>query len=624
MNKARKLFALLIAMLMAVVLALPAFADEGVAGTESGSTEASTYTITINSNTENHTYQAYQIFAGDLSDGVLSNIEWGSGVKNGTALLNALKSDETIGTYFTECTTAADVANVLQTATTDGEGDEEEQVSVFASNSANLDAFAAVVGKTQTTGEGPEAITTTLYLKEATGTSSTPSKKTDGEKEIFTYTIGNLPAGYYFVKDSQSVTGNDAQTKFMLKLVKSITVTPKSAVPSVEKKVQEDDKYNQNDGYGSGYNDVADWNIGDSVPFKLIGTLPSNLADYDSYKYVFHDTLSNGLTLDTDSVEVYVANSKNADLSKLTPLTPVTTDNSDGVYTLNTNPSHTISEQKKCSFEVSFNDVKSVEGVTASSYIIVTYTATLNTNAEIGLDGNPNEVYLEFSNNPNQGGEGDTGTTPPDKVIVFTYELDTTKVDGEDNDTKLENAQFVLLNEAKNKVAKVNAETNKFEGWIDMPNDTDNDGKYSYNEWSKYNESNHVILTSDESGLFKVIGLDDGTYQLREIKAPDGYNLMNGDVTIKITATTANGQDWTKGDASEALTKLEVTANSQPGTGDTSKGIVDVTIANNKGSTLPETGGMGTTLFYIIGGVLVVGAGVLLITKKRMGNHSEQ
>ena len=88
---------------------------------------------------------------------------------------------------------------------------------------------------------------------------------------------------------------------------------------------------------------------------------------------------------------------------------------------------------------------------------------------------------------------------------------------------------------------------------------------------------------------------------------------------VVITATTANNQNW-DGTASSALTKLEVTADGTAGTGNTSTGVASITIANNKGSTLPETGGMGTTLFYVLGGILVVAAIVLLVTKKRMNS----
>lgn len=583
MKATRKLLALLLALLLTAALTVPALANEDDGTDEAQPQADTTYTITINNNKDGHIYEAYQVFAGDLAGSeqagyVLSNITWGTGV-NGGALLSALKSDETLQIHFGNCTTAADVAKVLS--------DNAGQGGSFASNSANLDAFAAIVG---------ENLSGT-----ATGTSTDAGD---------TYTISDLPAGYYFVKDKDdSLTGADpdAYTKFMLELVQNTTVQPKSDVPSVEKKVQEDDKYNQDGGYGQGYNDVADWNIGEAVPFKLIGTIPE-MDGYDTYKYIFHDTLSNGLTLNASSVKVYVAESANADLSTLTPL--IEGDD----YTLNTS-----SLSDNCSFEVVFSDLTEVTIPERSEYIIVAYTATLNKNAEIGLDGNPNKVYLEFSNNPYA--EEETNETPKDEVIVFTYELDTTKVDGgsedPENPTKLQDAQFVLLNSTGDKVAKIDT-ANKFDGWVELPEGTGEGGAITYEDWTGYNETNKVILTSDDDGLFKVIGLDDGTYKLREIQAPDGFNLLPNDVEVVITATTNNGQDWTSGKASEALTKLEVTADSQPGTGDVISGVAGITIENNKGATLPETGGMGTTVFYVLGGILAVGAGVLLVARRRM------
>ena len=240
------------------------------------------------------------------------------------------------------------------------------------------------------------------------------------------------------------------------------------------------------------------------------------------------------------------------------------------------------------------------------------YTATLNANAEIGLNGNPNTVYLEYSNKPDQSGSGDDhsiGKTPEDKVIVFTYELDTTKVDGKETSKKLANAKFVLLNSDGTQVAKISG--GKFDGWTNLP--TAVDGKIPATAW----ESNTVLTSAESTGLFSVTGLDAGTYNLREIAAPAGYNLLSQDITVVITAATANGQTW-GGTASDALTGLSVKADETNGTGDTSTGIASITIANNKGNTLPETGGIGTTVFYVLGSILVIGAVVLLVSKKRM------
>lgn len=525
MKKMKRLLGVLLAAVMVLAMNITAFA-------------ADMYTITIKNSNSGHQYEAYQVFRGELSGNILSNVEWGAGV-NDADLLSALKSDSTIGSSFNACNTAADVAEVLED---------------FTTNSEEIDAFAAVVGK---------------HLSDsATGTSG--AEPSDGK-----YSITGLSAGYYFVKDKNAVSENDASTKFILKLVKDTEVTPKSSVPKVEKKVQEGD-YETNDGYGTGYNDVADWNIGNAVPFKLIGTLPSTYDDYDTYKYVFHDTLSAGLTYNGD-VKVYYASDK------------VGTDKQDITSSfLITSSGNEIT--------VTCENLKTVTGVTKDSYIIVEYTATLNTDAVIGLDGNTNEVYLEFSNNPNADGDGETGNTPTDKVIVFTYELDTIKVDGEDNNTKLPNAEFKLKN-SEGKWVTVDS-AGKVTGWVD-------------------DESDGTTLKSDAQGLFKVIGLDDGTYYLKETKAPDGYNELKDEIKIVITASTSNGQDW-DGTPGSALIDLDVTADGESGTGNTDDGIAGITVENNKGATLPETGGIGTTIFYVVGGILVIGAAVLLITRRRM------
>lgn len=521
MKHLKKLAGVLLALAMVFTLALPAF--------------AATVTVPSDGILKDHTFTAYQIFSGREEGGILSDVQWGSDIDS-TAFLAALKADTTYGSLFTDCADAAAVAKVL--------GDNNTDTAL-----ANAVAKLAYANKT------------------GMGTALTSGENT-------------LADGYYLVVDTtENVGEGGAYNAALLQVVGDVNITVKTDAPTVEKKVLENDKYNQDGGYGTGYNDVADYNMGDAVPFHLIGSVP-DMSRYDTYKYIFHDTLSAGLTLNENSIKVYVASDKaGTDKAEITDWTKA------------------VNGQ---SFTVSFADLKTVSGVSQGKYIIVEYTATLNQNAVVGLDGNPNAVYLEYSNKPDQSGSGDTdntGKTPEDKVIVFTYELDTTKVDGQDNTKKLEGAEFKLHN-ADNKWAIVNSD-NKVTGWADT-------------------EEGGSTLTSDANGLFKVIGLDDGTYYLKETKAPTGYNLLSNEITVVIAAATTNGQTWTDGVASSALTNLTVTADGTAGTGDTSTGIAGITVANNKGSTLPETGGMGTTLFYVLGGGLVLVAVVLLVTKKRM------
>lgn len=567
MKKMKRTWAILLALVLTVALAVPGFAAEGV------------YSITITNDKAGHTYEAYQIFAGTVASDaeqvgnetgpMLGNITWGDGV-NGDALLVALKAADN-GKYGT-CTTAADVAEAL---------------GAEGATAADAAAFAEIAA---------QHLTGTHY----------DSTKGDG-----VYTISNLPAGYYLVKDQDgSLQGDeDTATEYIVQVLGNVTMEPKdSDIPTVEKKVSEED-YRQDDGYGTTYNDVADWDIGDSVPFKLIGSIP-DMSAYDTYEYIFTDTLSNGLTLQEGTINVYIALGRDDEVREYTPLTE------DVDYTLTLNNV----ANGGGSFSIAFDDLKTAPYIAEGNrnFVIVTYDATLNPNAEIGLPGNPNSVYLEFSNNPN--GDG-LGRTTEDRVIVFTYELDGDKVDGANPDTKLPGAQFVLFNGGHTRVAAV--VDGKLSGWSELP-----DGYLAANHeeipddaWA---EVANATITSDEDGLFSVAGLDDGTYYLREIKAPDGYNLLEDDLKIVITATTANGQTW-NGDAATALTALTISVDDAAAeNGEPNTGAVAITVENNGGSTLPETGGIGTTIFYAAGALLVLCAGVLLFVKLRMRKAGDE
>ena len=524
MKKMKKVMALALSFMMVVAMSVATFATETV----------STYTLTITGTKSGHTYNVYQIFTGEISDlngkKVLSNVKYGE---------SYVPTGKTVGE-------AVDKA-VLEEIT-------------------DADTFAQNFD-----------MTNPVYKTVASTANQT--------------VIDGLPAGYYLVKDGTAITGQDAVTKFILQVVGNTSVAVKSDVPTVEKKVQENvktvngntDTRIPNYTLDPRYNDVADYNIGDDVPFQLIGTLPSNYADYTTYKYIFHDTLSSGLTYNNDA-KIYVKNGSTK------------TEIKEGFNTTCVNGILTIStDNLKAVKDASGN----VINTTAQSYIIVEYTAKLNSAAQIGLPGNPNEVYLEFSNNPNNGGEGETGTTPADKVIVFTYELDVTKVDRADATKKLKDAEFKLHNK-EGLWVKVDAE-GKVTSWTDK-------------------ESEASTLKSDEKGLFKVIGLDAGVYYLKETKAPQHYDLLKEEIELTIVATTANNQAWEGKEPEEALTNLGILVGNatEVTPGNTNSGSVSMNVENSQGSTLPTTGGMGTTIFYVVGSILVLGAAILLITKKRM------
>ena len=553
MKHTKKLASLLLALALAFALAVPAMAAGG------------TYSITINNTTPGYTYAAYQIFTGRLEDGVLSDIQWGSGVTSDD-LLTALKDNssfvegtgEAAKNIFAGCKTAADVA---------------EAMSGVANNSDRAKAFAEVVGAHLTT-----------------ETAGTFAENKNGDVTT-NYTISGLAAGDYLVKNTGVPDTDGAYyTNYILQVVENSEVNPKGSVPSVDKNIGTVETIKT-------VVNGADYNIGDDVPFTLAATLPENLSTYESYKVIFHDTLPAGLTYNANSAKVYVINDDIVTEVKSgygvgsngNPLTVTIAD----VFALKAENNADISVDK-------------------DSKIVVEYTAKLNTNAEIGQPGNKNEVYLEYSNDPNWDGTGSkpepTGNTPKDEVLVFTYELDVTKVDGKDNTTKLQDAKFVLYREVS-----VEGQEGITKEYVIV----DANGKvigWTGNAYGSTETKKASVLTSGENGLFKVIGLDAGTYFLEEIVAPTGYNMLEKPIKIVITATVDASED------SASLDALTITVDDGTATaGNLDSGIVATTVKNNKGATLPETGGMGTTLFYVLGGVLVVGAVVLLITKKRMG-----
>ena len=338
----------------------------------------------------------------------------------------------------------------------------------------------------------------------------------------------NLDNGYYLVRNVANSQEGEGQfyTLHVVKVVNgTLTIVPKGDAPEVEKDV-----------------DKTDINIGDTVTFTLTATMPSTFDGYESYKVVFHDTMYKGLTYNNDATV------------SVDGFTTTTGTDDDGNTTI------TITNE-----DVLVNDVETGDTIT------VTYTATLNAEAIIGTAGNPNKVKLEYSNNPN--GEG-YGETPEKEVKVYTWDMGVLKYADNDKTKVLEGVKFILLNADKTKIAKV--ANGELVSWDDFDDET-------------------VIadyeLTTGADGKIAIAGLASGNYLLRETQELPGYNKLTADV-----AATVDG----KTDGTYVTYVAEVN--------------------NQSGATLPETGGIGTTLFYVIGGLLVAAAVVLLIAKKRMAS----
>ena len=232
--------------------------------------------------------------------------------------------------------------------------------------------------------------------------------------------------------------------------------------------------------------------------------------------------------------------------------------------------------------------------LTADTKVVVTYNATLNDNAVIGAAGNPNTVDLTYSNNPNKGGEGDTGKTPKDTNIVFTYKTIVNKVD-QDGKTPLAGADFTL----QKKTLKKGQDGNPVK---------DDKGNSVY----EYTNVKKLTVVDAQTTRFEFSGLDDGEYRLTETTTPAGYNTINP-IEFTISAdhdVKADDPKLKKLTVTPADTTNEINA-------DTDKGSVTAKVINKKGSVLPSTGGVGTHMFYVFGGCLVAAAVVLLALKKR-------
>ena len=492
-------FILAFAMILAIAMPSVVMADE-------------TYTLTLDNTVKGHTYEVYQIFTGKLSTKdhkkVLSDLAWGSGVK----------ADAYTGI------TAKDKANTLT---------DETKAKAFAKELVDENKLSDI-------------------------------KKTKESAAGFTV-IDGLTAGYYLVKDKDgSVPGKDSKhdsyTAYILQVVGNDSVKVKSDVPTSQKKVK--DINDSESSKMTGWQDSADWDIGDEIPFKIEGTLPKNYTEYRKYTLKFHDKEEKGLSFNKNSVKVFVDEKEITDTSKYRVVTADLED--------------------ECTFEVIFDDMRSITEATNHSVVRVEYTSTLNKHAVLGERGNKNTMHMEFSNNPNDEQGGDFGETPDDTVIVFTYKVDVNKVDEQGN--KLTGAEFTLEKKIK-----------------DEPED----------KWVPIDK-----VTGTEDDLFEFKGIDDGEYRLTETQAPQNYDKLSESIyfTVKADHTIESNDpklESFSGDINSGnVGTMEFTPNK-------SEGTLSTKVVNKPGSSLPETGGMGTTILYVAGAVMILAAGAFLVMQKK-------
>lgn len=379
--------------------------------------------------------------------------------------------------------------------------------------------------------------------------------------------ISGLPAGYYLVKDkdgTQNGAQDDSYTDYVIQVVGDTSAKIKSHAPTVTKKVKD----NTTAGGLTDWQDSADYSKDDWIPYQITGTMPSDIAIYSSYYYKFTDTMSAGLTFYSGDDTAHKAKVMLDGTDVTSSFTQNVTSNTDGTTTVTW----------------TCDDLKGISGVTptANSTVVVTYYAQLNDHAVIGAAGNPNTVNLTYSNNPNNGGQGDTGHTPDDKNIVFTYTFTVHKTDAKSGDP-LAGAGFTL-----------------------------------YKVSSDGTETEFRTFTAGSETTFAFDHLDAGDYKIVESTTPAGYNTM-APVTFSITAEHDQTADDPK------LTKLDVSQvwgnTTQPNI-DKSAGTIDVTVANGQGSILPTTGGMGTTVLYVGGAAIAAAAAFGIHLLRRRSNNA--
>ena len=542
-----------------------AFAAEGAAATNNS--------IKINKNSDNGdvTYKAYQIFKADVVDGtdgsgkVVSNIDWAS-TKAQNAVLNYLSNVPNSGI---NTSSSAQAAAKYLTDHANGTG---ETTPIENGNLFNGLAKEVVKSVDQT---GSSFTTDDVF------------KPQDGN--------GNALQGYYLFVTDESTLSTDQEVKkntgtspiFAVVGDALVTVTEKTSIPTVVKKVKNDN--------GSDWADKADSQMGQKVEYKLTGTVASNIATFDTYHYEFSDKLSDGLTADDSSVIVKIGD-------KI--LSPNTTPGAKTGYDASIDATNTLT--------VKFADLKTAAeqvGATLNggSNVVVTYTAMLDpmkaTNVTVGGVGNDNAVKLIYSNNPMGGG---TGESVSDTVRDYTYALELIKQDADSDTTKIDNVEFTIQATA--------------------PDDADSKDMYVGSEGTLVNKA-YKFKTAN-GGKINVKGLDAGTYTVHEVEGSNpGYNTLD-DFTFTIKPEGLNRDEGVALDEKTAVNTLKVTVQKPDSatmvTPSVDDGTVTLTVKNKKGSNLPLTGLNGVTFTWIAGGAVLCIGVAHLIRSRKQAEESEQ
>ncbi len=407
--------------------------------------------------------------------------------------------------------------------------------------------------------------------------------------------IQGLQPGYYMIDEITSVQDTHSAASLILldTADDSCDIQIKSDYPSIIKKIEEDD-------LNIGWNDIGDYEIGQSIPYKYETYIP-DIKAYNTYKMIFHDIMDEALTFDSDSVQIQISDSEKT-------------------YTVPSNQYSIVENTDNESFIVQISDIKSIiDQQFSNGYgqkVLFTYNAYLNEKAKdrSGRAGFENKVALEFSNNPDTDGTNDTGMTPWDSVVCFTYQINAVKTNEENQ--SLQGAKFRLYRD-ENGTQEIKLK--KVENVYVVMNE----------DYLSNAESDEMI--SDENGLFNISGLDQGTYYLKETQAPDGYRKIQDSIKIVITpefTTDRNSYYENQGASDQVLETLSanceikqflnglLNSGSKALQTDVQTGSIQLKIVNQTGSKLPVTGS-SITLILLAGGSLLMIAGLYNLRKQK-------
>lgn len=395
--------------------------------------------------------------------------------------------------------------------------------------------------------------------------------------------------GYYLVVETTTTPETNVdfvKSAYMLKTLTddAVEMKIKADKPTIDKKILENG--NEVEANNAGY--------GDTVNFKIKGTIP-NMSEYNTYTYIISDTLSAGLTLDESSIKVYIGEKLLEDMNS-------------------TNDTH-IEVTKNAAtgtIEVKWADLKDCydKHGNEGDAVYVTYSATVNTTATLGEDGNLNTVDLEYSNDPEASGTGTTTKTPPEYTKTYVTDLTIHKTDGAGT-ANLAGAKFEIT--STDGKLKFFAEVGD-SGEVLVSSSQLEDGK----TWKTGETTGHIIGTTDSNGNLVFKGLPAGTYTIKETQAPTGgYNLLDKDIKVEISWTAPGAGATADIEDPDIKCDWSYVVSGDYSSDDVSDSDGTITVVNRKGSKFPETGGIGTTIFYTVGIAMLAGAGALVVFKRK-------